>query len=181
MTIPRPQRREPLGTHREELRQRIAVLQTTLYNKIAFYSISRPAQCQATTAIRNAAARGGGREAKQMSTTPPTTTLGSIDPVVGVQGLGCMGMSEFYGPTDGAEALATLDRALELGVTLFDTIGPFVRANATGWCWRPSRIPCAGGTTTPCRRLICASTPLTTPRRTTASNGTPLGVATASM
>ncbi|MEY9965373.1 aryl-alcohol dehydrogenase-like predicted oxidoreductase [Streptacidiphilus sp. MAP12-16] len=71
----------------------------------------------------------------------PTTPLGSHGPVVGVQGLGCMGMSEFYGETDTAEALATLDRALELGVTLFDTadiygngeneklIGPFVRAN----------------------------------------------------
>jgi aryl-alcohol dehydrogenase-like predicted oxidoreductase len=71
----------------------------------------------------------------------PTTALGTGGPVVGVQGLGCMGMSEFYGETDTAEALATLDRALELGVTLIDTadiygsghneelIGPFVRAN----------------------------------------------------
>ncbi|MFJ5232206.1 aldo/keto reductase [Kitasatospora sp. NPDC088391] len=70
-----------------------------------------------------------------------TTRLGTDGPVVGVQGLGCMGMSEFYGPTDTAEALATLERALELGVTLFDTadiygsganeelIGPFVRAH----------------------------------------------------
>jgi aryl-alcohol dehydrogenase-like predicted oxidoreductase len=75
------------------------------------------------------------------TTTIPNTTLGADGPVVGVQGLGCMGMSEFYGETDTAEALATLDRALELGVTLFDTadvygsganeelIGPFVRAN----------------------------------------------------
>jgi aryl-alcohol dehydrogenase-like predicted oxidoreductase len=73
--------------------------------------------------------------------TIPTTKLGSTGPVVGVQGLGCMGMSEFYGPTDTPEALATLDAALDLGVTLFDTadiygaghneelIGPFVRAN----------------------------------------------------
>ncbi|QMU68257.1 aldo/keto reductase [Streptacidiphilus sp. P02-A3a] len=71
----------------------------------------------------------------------PTITLGTDGPLVGVQGLGCMGMSEFYGETDTAEALATLERALELGVTLFDTadiygsgrneelIGPFVRAN----------------------------------------------------
>ncbi|GAA2227434.1 aldo/keto reductase [Kitasatospora cystarginea] len=73
--------------------------------------------------------------------TLPTTVLGTNGPVVGTQGLGCMGMSEFYGPTDTAEALATLDAALDLGVTLFDTadiygsgkneelIGPFVRAN----------------------------------------------------
>ena len=73
--------------------------------------------------------------------TLPTTVLGTGGPVVGAQGLGCMGMSEFYGETDTTEALATLERALELGVTLFDTadiygsghneelIGPFVRAN----------------------------------------------------
>ncbi|GAA1972168.1 aldo/keto reductase [Kitasatospora viridis] len=76
-----------------------------------------------------------------MSTTLPTVQLGTDGPVVGKQGLGCMGMSEFYGPTDTTEALATLDAALEAGVTLFDTadiygsganeelIGPFVRAN----------------------------------------------------
>ncbi|KJS62508.1 aldo/keto reductase [Streptomyces rubellomurinus] len=71
----------------------------------------------------------------------PTVQLGTDGPLVGVQGLGCMGMSEFYGPTDTDEALATLGAALETGVTLFDTadmygfgrneefIGPFVRAN----------------------------------------------------
>ncbi|MFE7529982.1 aldo/keto reductase [Kitasatospora sp. NPDC057542] len=74
-------------------------------------------------------------------TVLPTVELGTGGPLVGVQGLGCMGMSEFYGPTDADEALATLDAALEAGVTLFDTadmygsghneelIGPFVRAN----------------------------------------------------
>ena len=41
--------------------------------------------------------------------------------VVGRQGLGCMGMSEFYGQTDKRQALATLERALELGVNMFDT------------------------------------------------------------
>ncbi|WP_405017281.1 aldo/keto reductase [Kitasatospora sp. NBC_00070] len=71
----------------------------------------------------------------------PTVPLGRSGELIGAQGLGCMGMSEFYGPTDTAEALATLDAALEAGVTLFDTadiygsganeelIGPFVRAN----------------------------------------------------
>ncbi|MPZ83078.1 MAG: aldo/keto reductase [Actinophytocola sp.] len=53
--------------------------------------------------------------------TLPTTALGSTGPRVGVQGLGCMGMSEFYGPSDPAECRRTLDRALELGVTMFDT------------------------------------------------------------
>ncbi|MGS2806949.1 aldo/keto reductase [Nocardia sp. MW-W600-9] len=58
-----------------------------------------------------------------MSTTAtlPTTTLGTGGPLVGVQGLGCMGISEFYGETDLAESRATLEHALELGVTLFDT------------------------------------------------------------
>ncbi|MGY2125812.1 aldo/keto reductase [Nocardia gipuzkoensis] len=53
--------------------------------------------------------------------TLPTTTLGTGGIQVGTQGLGCMGMSEFYGPSDLTESRATLDRALELGVTLFDT------------------------------------------------------------
>ncbi|MEU6833101.1 aldo/keto reductase [Nocardia beijingensis] len=53
--------------------------------------------------------------------TLPTTTLGASGIEVGTQGLGCMGMSEFYGPSDLTESRATLDRALELGVTLFDT------------------------------------------------------------
>jgi aryl-alcohol dehydrogenase-like predicted oxidoreductase len=41
--------------------------------------------------------------------------------MVSALGLGCMGMSEFYGPSDDAESLRTLARALELGVSLFDT------------------------------------------------------------
>ncbi|RCX09659.1 aldo/keto reductase [Extensimonas vulgaris] len=40
---------------------------------------------------------------------------------VSALGLGCMGMSEFYGPGDEAEAIATIHRALDLGVTLLDT------------------------------------------------------------
>ncbi|MBT2401133.1 aldo/keto reductase [Streptomyces sp. ISL-100] len=47
--------------------------------------------------------------------------LGTDGPEVGVQGLGCMGMSFAYGPTDADEARATLERALELGITLYDT------------------------------------------------------------
>ncbi len=41
--------------------------------------------------------------------------------MVAAQGLGCMGMSEFYGTTDENESIATIRRALDLGVTLFDT------------------------------------------------------------
>ena len=47
--------------------------------------------------------------------------LGGTGIGVGEVGLGCMGMSEFYGPRDDAESLATLERAFELGVTFFDT------------------------------------------------------------
>lgn len=47
--------------------------------------------------------------------------LGKGGPLVGVQGLGCMGISEFYGDTDEAAARGTLDAALAAGVTLFDT------------------------------------------------------------
>ncbi|MET8484287.1 aldo/keto reductase [Streptomyces tendae] len=53
--------------------------------------------------------------------TVPTARLGDDGPEVGVQGLGCMGMSFAYGPTDTAASRATLERALELGVTLYDT------------------------------------------------------------
>ncbi|MGW0943623.1 aldo/keto reductase [Streptomyces sp. NPDC002623] len=51
----------------------------------------------------------------------PTARLGSDGPEVGVQGLGCMGMSFAYGPADADESRATLERALELGVTFYDT------------------------------------------------------------
>ncbi|MGW1888924.1 aldo/keto reductase [Streptomyces sp. NPDC002004] len=56
-----------------------------------------------------------------MSSTITKVRLGATGPEVGVQGLGCMGMSWAYGPTDADEARATLERALELGITLFDT------------------------------------------------------------
>ncbi|MBQ0891170.1 aldo/keto reductase [Streptomyces sp. RM72] len=51
----------------------------------------------------------------------PTARLGTDGPEVGVQGLGCMGMSFGYGPSDAEASRATLERALELGVTLYDT------------------------------------------------------------
>jgi aryl-alcohol dehydrogenase-like predicted oxidoreductase len=47
--------------------------------------------------------------------------LGSQGLAVSRQGLGCMGMSDFYGPGDDAESIATIHRALDLGVTFFDT------------------------------------------------------------
>ncbi|CAL9411368.1 Aldo-keto reductase IolS [Streptomyces sp. enrichment culture] len=53
--------------------------------------------------------------------TITTVKLGTNGPEVGVQGLGCMGMSFAYGPVDAGASRATLERALELGVTLYDT------------------------------------------------------------
>jgi aryl-alcohol dehydrogenase-like predicted oxidoreductase len=57
-----------------------------------------------------------------------TRALGQQGLTVSAQGLGCMGMSAFYGAFDDAESTATLERALELGVTFWDTAdayGPF--------------------------------------------------------
>ncbi|MFJ3976009.1 aldo/keto reductase [Streptomyces sp. NPDC090021] len=53
--------------------------------------------------------------------------LGKGGPVVGIQGLGCMGISEFYGDTDEAAARETLEAALDAGVTLFDTADVYGR------------------------------------------------------
>src|ERR671932_749272 len=61
--------------------------------------------------------------------------LGQQGLEVSAQGLGCMGMSEFYGDADEAECIATIHRALELGVTLLDTsdiYGPFTNERLVG-------------------------------------------------
>lgn len=50
-----------------------------------------------------------------------TRQLGSIGPHVSAIGLGCMGMSDLYGPADEAESIATIHAALDAGVTLLDT------------------------------------------------------------
>ena len=60
-------------------------------------------------------------------------TLGTL--AVAAEGLGCMGMSEFYGTADESEAVATIHRALDLGVTLLDTAdmyGPFSNERLVG-------------------------------------------------
>jgi aryl-alcohol dehydrogenase-like predicted oxidoreductase len=51
--------------------------------------------------------------------------LGSRGPTVSALGLGCMGMSQSYGPADEGESVATLERALDLGITFFDTANAY--------------------------------------------------------
>jgi aryl-alcohol dehydrogenase-like predicted oxidoreductase len=69
-------------------------------------------------------------------------TLGAQGLKVSALGLGCMGMSDFYGPADEVESVATLHRALELGVTFLDTAdmyGPFKNEELLGRAIRGMR------------------------------------------
>jgi aryl-alcohol dehydrogenase-like predicted oxidoreductase len=68
--------------------------------------------------------------------------LGSQGLEVGAIGLGCMGMSQSYGPADEAESIATLHRAIELGCDFFDTAenyGPFKNEALLGKAFRDRR------------------------------------------
>jgi len=67
--------------------------------------------------------------------TMQRVALGSQGLTVSRQGLGCMGMSEFYGPADDGESIATIHRALELDITLLDTAdiyGPHTNERLVG-------------------------------------------------
>jgi aryl-alcohol dehydrogenase-like predicted oxidoreductase len=64
-----------------------------------------------------------------------TRRLGTTGPTVSALGLGCMGMSEFYGPRDDAESLATLHAALDAGLSFLDTAdmyGPYINEKLVG-------------------------------------------------
>jgi aryl-alcohol dehydrogenase-like predicted oxidoreductase len=69
-------------------------------------------------------------------------TLGRAGLEVSALGLGCMGMSEFYGPGDDAESIATIHAALDAGITLLDTAdmyGPFKNEELVGRAIRGRR------------------------------------------
>ncbi|PZP63776.1 MAG: aldo/keto reductase [Pseudoxanthomonas spadix] len=71
-----------------------------------------------------------------------TRTLGRNGPTVSALGLGCMGMSDFYGARDDATSIATIHRALDLGVTLLDTAdmyGPHTNEELVGKAIRGRR------------------------------------------
>jgi aryl-alcohol dehydrogenase-like predicted oxidoreductase len=68
--------------------------------------------------------------------------LGRSGPEISAIGLGCMGMSEFYGPGDEAESIATVQRALDLGVDFLDTAdmyGPYTNEELVGRAIRGRR------------------------------------------
>ena len=71
-----------------------------------------------------------------------TRRLGKSGPTISALGLGCMGVSDFYGPGDDAESVATIHRALELGITYLDTsdaYGPFTNEILVGRAIRGRR------------------------------------------
>ena len=73
-------------------------------------------------------------------------TLGGQGLVVAALGLGCMGMSQSYGPADEQESVATIHRALDLGMTFLDTAdvyGPFTNERLVGRAI--ARAPGRGG------------------------------------
>ena len=77
-----------------------------------------------------------------MSNEMPRRQLGRSGPSVSAIGLGCMGMSDFYGAADDAKSIETMHRAIDLGVDFFDTAdiyGPFTNEELVGRAIRDRR------------------------------------------
>jgi hypothetical protein len=75
------------------------------------------------------------REGNQMN----QRKLGTQGLTVSALGLGCMGMSEFYGSRDDQESIATIHRAVGLGVTLLDRRTCTAAAKMSDWSDAPSK------------------------------------------
>src|SRR5690349_20780706 len=74
--------------------------------------------------------------------TIPRRQLGRSGPTVSALGLGCMGMSDFYGPADDEQSIRAIHRAIDLGVDFLDTAdiyGPFTNERLVGRAIRDRR------------------------------------------
>jgi aryl-alcohol dehydrogenase-like predicted oxidoreductase len=77
-----------------------------------------------------------------MTNQMPTRRLGANGPSVSAIGLGCMGMSDFYGAADEQRSITTIHRALDLGINFLDTAdmyGPFTNERLVGRAIRDRR------------------------------------------
>ena len=99
------------------------------------YGLPGVIECLGSIYVQKSKSEIGGNAVKQRK-------LGSHGPMVSALGLGCMGMSEFYGPGDEAESIATIHHALALGINFLDTAdmyGPFKNEVLVGKAIRDRR------------------------------------------